>query len=271
MLAFLTRILLWVTLALLVLALLVTGIFFYRSRVRSRNYLAKEQSELRYFIQQQVDSHGDITGYECLLRQHDNEGNWRLPEHLETLPLQRVIFLLDGVFDGLPTLPYTLAINLDYDQIISPEFDYFVRWAQSRITPMQLVIELTIDPQAKYPKRRRFLRQAAQARQYGVQIAVDNVGNRQIDLNAIEWMLPVTDMIKASMRQFRKADGEWLDLNLQFWRKLAQQHHIELVLMGVEDDQDAELAKLLKIDHMQGYLYGRPVDVAQRKEREYER
>jgi len=259
----LTTVLLWATLILVAVSFITLAIFFYQSRIRSNNYLAKDESELRYFIQQQVDSRGQVTGYECLLRQKDDKGHWQLPAHLETLPLQRVIFLLDGVFGHLPKVPYTLAINLEYAQIISPEFDYFVRWAQSRITPMQLVIELSVSPDARYRHHRLFLRQVAQARAYGARMAIDNVGNRQADLTAIEWMLPQTDMIKASMRQFRKTDGEWLDLNLQFWRRLAAQQQIELILMGVEDDQDAQLAKLLHIDHLQGYLYGRPVDISQ--------
>jgi len=262
----LTTFLLWVTLGLVVIASSTVVIFFYQSRRRSRNYLAKNESELRYFIQQQVNSRGEITGYECLLRQKDDTGQWRLPTHLETLPLQRVIFLLDGVFANLPKEPYTLAINLEYDQINSPEFDYFVRWAQSRIDPMKLVVELTVNPEARYRHHRQFLRQVAAARDYGAEFAIDNVGNRQIDLKAIEWMLPQTDIIKASMRQFRKADGEWLDLNLQFWRRLAEEHHIDLMLMGVEDDQDVELAKLLNITHLQGYRYGRPVDVSEQTE-----
>ncbi|KRM71175.1 EAL domain-containing protein [Lacticaseibacillus brantae] len=262
----LTTFLLWVTLVLVLIAGGTIAIFFYQSRRRSRNYLAKNESELRYFIQQQVDSHGEITGYECLLRQEDESGHWRLPMHMETLPLQRVIFLLDGVFVNLPKVPYTLAINLEYEQIISPEFDYFVRWAQSRIAPMKLVIELTVNPDARYRQHRRFLRQVAAARAYGAEFAIDNVGNRQVDLKAIEWMLPQTDLIKASMRQFRKEDGQWLDLNLQFWRRLAEDHQIDLMLIGVEDDQDVELAKLLNITHLQGYRYGRPVDVSEQTE-----
>ena len=97
--------------------------------------------ELRYFIQKQVDFHGQTTGYECLLRQHNPDGSWSLPQQLASLPLQRVIFLLEDTFKVLPSKEITLSINLEYDQIVSPEFHYFVRWVISKITPMTLAVE----------------------------------------------------------------------------------------------------------------------------------
>lgn len=128
----------WLTILLLVLSAVIIGIYFYHSRRRSNNYLGKKELELRYFIQKQVDHTGALIGYECLLRQHQPDGSWQLPKQLDTLPLQRVIFLLESTFKSLPTEPIQLSINLSYEQIISPEFDYFVRWAISKITPMMV-------------------------------------------------------------------------------------------------------------------------------------
>lgn len=99
-------------------------------------------------------------------------------------------------------------------------------------------------------------------RNYGMQFSVNNVGSELNDLKSIEWLLPEVDILKASMRSFRKEDPhEWLDLNLQFWNRLARENHIKLVLVGIENATDQALAEQLQIDARQGYLFGKPEDV----------
>ena len=94
-----------------------------------------------------------------------------------------------------------------------------------------------------------------------MQFGIDNVGSSLNNLKNIEWILPEVDSLKCSMRSFRKTDpNEWLDLNLQFWNRLSQQNHIELILMGIENEADQQLADQLKIKTRQGYLFSRPVN-----------
>lgn len=257
----LEHLLLWISLITIIVFLITIVIYYYRSRKRSNNYLGKQQLELRYFIQNQVDYHGRLIGYECLLREHDADGEWRLPRELETLPLQRVIFLLQDTFKSLSKDPITLSINLEYEQIVSDEFDYFVRWAISNIEPMHLNVEYTAGRNSELLNKRRFKHHIQSARDYGMHFSIDNVGSELSNLNDIEWMLPVTDTLKCSMRSFRKTDpDEWLDLNLQFWNHLSQERHIKLVLTGIEDKQDEALAQQLQIDIRQGYLFGHPIN-----------
>lgn len=257
----LEHLLLWISLVTISVFLIIIVIYYYRSRKRSNNYLGKQQLELRYFIQNQVDYHGRLIGYECLLREHDADGEWRLPRELETLPLQRMIFLLQDTFKSLSKDPITLSINLEYEQIVSDEFDYFVRWAISNIEPMHLNVEYTAGRNSELLNKRRFKHHIQAARDYGMHFSIDNVGSELSNLNDIEWMLPVTDTLKCSMRSFRKTDpDEWLDLNLQFWNHLSQERHIKLVLTGIEDKQDEALAQQLQIDIRQGYLFGHPID-----------
>ncbi len=257
----LTKWLIILTLALVAIFIVVIGVYYYYSRRRSTNYLAKDQAELRYFIQRQVDDHGKVTGYECLLRQRTADGRWVLPQNLETLPLQRVVGLLTDTFNALPADDgdKRLSINLEYAQILSPEFDYFTRWAIARIHPMPLTVELTVDAAQRYRQHATFLRHIRQGQAYGMHFAIDNVGSDNASLDSIQWMLPVVNVLKCSMRYFRKNEqNEWLDLNLQFWRQFAENRHIKLVLTGVESAEDAALAQQLNIDLRQGYLFGRP-------------
>lgn len=254
----------WLTILLLVLSAVIIGIYFYHSRRRSNNYLGKKELELRYFIQKQVDHTGALIGYECLLRQHQPDGSWQLPKQLDTLPLQHVIFLLESTFKSLPTEPIQLSINLSYEQIISPEFDYFVRWAISKITPMKLAVELNVLPNEHYAHKKHFLSCIQRGQTYGMLFEIDHVGADNADLSSIEWMMPVINTLKCSMRSFRKKDrSEWLDLNLQFWHRFALEKHIDLVLTGIENDEDEALAEQLHIDLRQGYRFGRPVNPLQ--------
>ncbi|WP_125583935.1 EAL domain-containing protein [Levilactobacillus cerevisiae] len=260
-LAQLEAVLLWITGFAVVTLVVTVAIYFWYSRKNSNNYLENKEIPLRYFIQKQVDFRGQTTGYECLLRQHNADGSWSLPDKLDSLPLQRVIFLLEDTFKALPTEPITLSINLEYDQILSPDFHYFVRWAISKITPMNLAIEYTASGQESRLKRHLFLKRIRDARAYGMRFDVDNVGSSLDNLKHIKWLLPQIDSLKCSMRSFRKTDPSvWLDLNLQYWNRLSQENHIQLILMGVENEADEKLAEQLKIRVRQGYRFGRPAN-----------
>ncbi|KRL93198.1 EAL domain-containing protein [Levilactobacillus hammesii] len=257
--------LLWATAVMAVIVVLTIGFYYWYSRKTTNNYLENDEIELRYFIQKQVNFRGETTGYECLLRQHNADGSWSLPQKLDSLPLQRVIFLLTDTFQSLPEEPITLSINLEFDQITSPDFRYFVRWALSRISPMKLAVEYTAGATQSRWQRWIFRRRIREARGYGMRFGVDNVGSSLNNLKSIEWILPEVDSLKCSMRSFRKADpNEWLDLNLQFWNRLSQRNHIELVLMGIENEQDQQLADQLKIKTRQGYLFARPTNPHER-------
>lgn len=243
----------------LILFSIVITFYYWQSRKSSNNYLENKEFKLRYFIQKQVDHTGKTIGYECLLRQQNADATWSLPQQLDSLPLQRVVFLLEDTFKSLPSEPIRLSINLEYNQIISSDFQYFVRWAISKIEPMKLSIEYTAGNEPNLINKRLFENRIRQAQQYNMKFSIDNVGSEMKNLKQIEWMLPFVDSLKCSMRDFRKNDPNvWLDLNLQSWNKISKEHNIELILMGVENQDDADLAQMLDIDTRQGYLFGHP-------------
>lgn len=255
----LERILLWLVIATIIFFVVTIAITYWKSRKSSNNYLENREFKLRYFIQKQVDYNDQTIGYECLLRQQNEDATWSLPANLDSLPLQRVVFLLEDTFKSLPTEPITLSINLEYNQIISPEFQYFVRWAISKIEPMRLSVEYTTGNDIRFKNRYLFEKRIQEARRYGMQFSIDNVGSSLKSLKDIEWMLPFVDNIKCSMRAFRKDDPNiWLDLNLQSWNKISQENNINLILMGIENEADEALAEQLNINMRQGYLFGHP-------------
>jgi len=173
--------------------------------------------------------------------------------------------LLEDTFKSLPTEPITLSINLEYNQIVSPDFQYFVRWAISKIEPMNLSIEYTTGRTNSMRNKGLFKKRILDARQYNMQFTIDNVNSDLSTLKSIEWMLPFVDNIKCSMRDFRKNDPNvWLDLNLQSWNKISQKNNINLILMGIEDKTDEALAEQLNIKTRQGYLFGHPQNPQER-------
>ncbi|WP_119327123.1 EAL domain-containing protein [Companilactobacillus musae] len=252
-------ILFWIVILTVIIAAITITIVYWRSRKSNNNYLENKEFKLRYFIQKQVDFSGKTIGYECLLRQQNANSTWSLPSNLDSLPLQRVVFLLENTFESLPTEPITLSINLEYNQIISSDFQYFVRWAISKIEPMKLSVEYTPGQAKHFQNKYLFEKRIREAQNYGMEFSIDNVGSDSKDLKDIEWMLPFIDNIKCSMRNFRKEDPTiWLDLNLQSWNKIAKENNINLILMGIEDENDAALAEQLNIKTRQGYLFGHP-------------
>jgi len=251
----------WIVIITILVSITTITVYYWYSRKSNNNYLENQEFKLRYFIQKQVDYTGKTIGYECLLRQQNPDATWSLPKNLDSLPLQRVVFLLEDTFKSLPTEPITLSINLEYNQIISTDFQYFVRWAISKIEPMKLSIEYTSSNQTKFLNHYLFEKRIKEARRYGMQFGIDNVDSTLKSLKDIEWMLPFVDNIKCSMRAFRKNDPNiWLDLNLQSWNKISKENNINLILMGIEDDKDMALAEQLNIKTRQDYLFGHPED-----------
>jgi len=245
--------------------IITIAVTYWHSRKSSNNYLENKEFKLRYFIQKQVDYQNHTIGYECLLRQQNVDATWSLPTNLDSLPLQRVVFLLEDTFKSLPTEPITLSINLEYNQIVSPDFQYFVRWAISKIEPMNLSIEYTTGRTNSMRNKGLFKKRILDARKYNMQFTIDNVNSDLSTLKSIEWMLPFVDNIKCSMRDFRKNDPNvWLDLNLQSWNKISQENNINLILMGIEDKTDEALAEQLNIKTRQGYLFGHPQNPQER-------
>jgi EAL domain-containing protein (putative c-di-GMP-specific phosphodiesterase class I) len=258
--------LLWITLLMVAITVGLIVTYYWTTRYKGSNYLRNDEIPLRYFIQKQVDRRGNTIGYECLLRTQNEAGQWVLPRELESLPLQRVIGLLENTFQSLSTEHVTLSIKLTYNQIMSRDFEYFVRWAISKIEPLDLAVEFSINEMDRPINKRMFRRQVQIGRSYGVQFTVNNVGSSLNHLKHIEWLLNEIDILKVSMNSFRKEDpNEWLDLNLQFWNNLAQKNQIKLVLVGIENEEDQALAEQLQIDARQGYLFGKPEDVYRKR------
>ncbi|KRM26022.1 EAL domain-containing protein [Schleiferilactobacillus harbinensis] len=219
-------------------------------------------NQWRYFVQPQVNDASRVVGYECLLRKKQADGTWSVPQEDNNLTLGQLRQLLAPTFSQLPETPISLAVNLTYEQIMGHEFANFVHWTMHQIAPLYLTVEYRSDQVPGRLQQYHFLQNIRAAQDFGAKFAVDNVGSDLQALKHIEWLLPVVDVLKCSMAAFRKDDPSiWLHLNLGFWNQLAKERQINLVLTGVETEEDAALARQLKIQFCQGNLVGEPVEM----------
>ncbi len=250
--------LLIVIIIILAVAVVTVSLYVFHSRRRKTNYLGDPDTDLRYFIQKQVDFNDHVVGYECLLRQRNADGSWTLPIQMEQLPLQRIVVLLKQTFQTLPAQEIKLAINLSYSQIVSADFMYFVRWAVSTITPMDLVVEYDAIHRSEFSiNRKRLLRRVHQARKLGMIFLLDNFSLTDAEVTRIAWLLPEVDIVKVSAGEFRQAETQaWSQLNLKTWADVSTKYNLQIMMTEVENKADQHLADQLGVGLRQGYHFG---------------
>ncbi|MBM7543771.1 EAL domain-containing protein (putative c-di-GMP-specific phosphodiesterase class I) [Weissella beninensis] len=234
-------------------------LYYWRKRITKVDIIDDENILLRYFVQPQFNNFGDLIGYECLIREKNDKNEWKLPIDFNHLSLKKSIILLEDILDKLPNNAVNISINLQYSQLISANFRYFIRWAIAKVSTRNLIIECSVDELVKNIKLERNIKLG---KEYGMQLAINNLNSSYGSLAKIEWLLPEIDILKVSIKYFKKAnEDDWLDLNLGFWTKFAKQKNIRLILVGIETAEDKDLAEKLRINLRQGYFFGKPIDV----------
>lgn len=93
---------------------------------------------------------------------------------------------MEETSDALPLEPYNLSINLDYNQIMSRDFLYFVRWSVTRINSMTLTVEYTPKNNQSHINQLQLARQLKAARAFGMKFAIDNVDSSLTSLKKID-------------------------------------------------------------------------------------
>ncbi|MEM6161298.1 biofilm formation regulator HmsP [Erwinia sp. P6884] len=231
------------------------------------------EGEFRLFLQPQVDMHsGRLVGAEALLRQHQPDGSWALPEELivnaEEIgvigSLGRWVFeescqvLADWQKQGI-ALP--LSVNLSAVQLREPDMVTHLRdlIQKHRITPGSLMLEITETAQIGEPEKA--LRLLSELQQVGVAVALDDFGMGYANLNWLSQFksLPVSKL---------KMDRSFVcmlphdDTMVRIVAAIAEIVGLDVIAEGVEtaDQRDWLLARGIQIG--QGYLYSEALPVA---------
>ena len=196
-------------------------------------------------------------GYELFIRQW-RDGQWQLPTPFNRIGLLTLNNLLRQTIAQMPATIETLSFNLEQAQFIDPAFTAMIASVQ-RQTPIKLYTELTerIDEAVTASQ---LLAAAKRFKACGLAVCIDDVGTGQ---NSPALVLLLDDYIteyKFAFQNFQPLGSvEALMPKFEFWTKLAQRQHKQLVWEGIESG--VELGLLLDrypADVIQGYLFGRP-------------
>lgn len=213
----------------------------------------------RYFIQPQLNKFTDsLVGYEMLIRKYTDE-HWHLPHNFATIPVDEQINLLKQTASRLSLKGVSLSFNLNRSQFIDEKMTKAIIDAQHELYPVKLIIEVTEEEYDQELSEDVLVAHAKQYAEYGVQLSLDDVGSGFNTYNNIKPLLPYADEIKFAMQNFRCETRENEIVNqLQFWKEIASQYHLRLVVEGTETAEENALLDQLDIAYRQGYYYGKP-------------
>ncbi|OLP18410.1 GGDEF domain-containing response regulator [Leptolyngbya sp. 'hensonii'] len=167
--------------------------------------------------------------------------------------------------EGLLTCPLVMSVNLSARQLIRhtliEQVDEIL--AETGINPMCLKMELTESAIMENPQLAAGLFQELQER--GIQLSIDDFGTGYSSLSYL-YNLPMDTLkIDRSFISNVDVDGEKLEL-VRTIVNLAWNLGMDVVAEGVETAMQLAQLKSLRCDYAQGYLFSRPLPVADARE-----
>ncbi len=154
----------------------------------------------------------------------------------------------------------TVGVNLSYLQATSDDMLPFIRSTldKLKLDPARLMVEFTESCVIQGDQAVRALFDGL--RGLGIRIAMDDFGTGYSSLGMLK-TLPV-DLVKIDRAFVRDIlHSKFDETFIRFIVELCHHVGIEVCLEGVERDEEMRLVKPLCVDYIQGYLFGRPMNV----------
>jgi FOG: EAL domain len=194
-----------------------------------------------------------------LIRKYDDE-HWRLPQNFAAIPIdEQIKVLLKKTAHRIGLKVGSISFNLNRRQFIDPHMEEALIDVQREIFPVKLIIEVTEEESDQLVPADKLLVSAERYAKNGVQISLDDVGSGCNTYEHIKVLLPYADEIKFAMQNFRNANLEFKIVEqLRFWKKIADQYQIRLMVEGTETAKEDQLLDDLNLPYRQGYFYGKP-------------
>lgn len=213
----------------------------------------------RYFLQPQLDaSNNSLIGYELLIRQRV-DGKWVLPHDFASIPIDVQADLIRRTAQKLLLKIGSVSFNTNQSQFIDGRIAEAIITAQKQIYPINLVLEVTEEKTDEHITNRQIIDQVHYFDEHGIQLSLDDIGTGINTYGHLKPILPYASEIKFAMQNFRQEGrADQIPENLKFWKDVADQHHLRLILEGVENEAEHEMANGLGIDFRQGWYYGKP-------------
>lgn len=213
----------------------------------------------RYFLQPQLDaSNNSLIGYELLIRQQV-AGKWVLPHDFASIPIDVQADLIRRTAQKIILKVGSVSFNTNQSQFIDPTIAQAILSAQKQIYPMNLVLEVTEEVTDQHVTNQQIIDQVHYFDEHGIQLSLDDIGTGINTYDHIKPILPYASEIKFAMQNFRQ-EGRAAEIPdaLAFWKRIADQHRLRLILEGVENQAEHDMANDLGIDYRQGWFYGKP-------------
>ena len=213
---------------------------------------------------------GEMIGIEALSRGprgselESGEVLFSLAEKTEMLlPLERICRAQSLAAAAVAGKDCKIFLNLSPVAVSDPEFlgpHFLEQVASHGLTPDQIVLEITERTYVVYQDLFRAV--LARFRQQNFRIAVDDVGTGYSSLASLADIEP--DYLKFDTVFVRGIDRhptkqELLDALLSFARKM----HTEVIVEGIENEEELKTLRALRVPFGQGFLLGRPMPISE--------
>ncbi|RZT05905.1 PAS domain S-box-containing protein/diguanylate cyclase (GGDEF) domain-containing protein [Duganella sp. CF402] len=246
-----------------------------RLMLENRLWQALEQNEFELYLQPQIElATQRIIGAEALLRWHHPELGMVGPDRFIPIAeesglilplgdwvLQRAISLLDSW--RTPELAHLrLAVNLSARQCHGPGLlPHLDRLLHSQgVNPALLELEITESAAMQDPERSRAL--LVELRSRGIKVAIDDFGTGYSSLSYLK--LFELDRIKIDRGFVKDIESDPDDaVIVAATIALAHSLGLEVIAEGVETEAQRDFLRAKQCDEAQGYLFARPMPVAQ--------
>lgn len=218
-------------------------------------------SKYEYFGQPIYDHHGQLYGYELLLREFDpGAEKWRLPSDAVNFPLNRMVAAISEIDPYLTTTTQVVALNMTVSQLADFRAAYFFRWVRGRIGNRRLSIEVAATDicRSSHAQRRRMRSLLKLLDQLHIKVTIENVDSTWQTYIRLKPFLPYIDYLKFDAQAFNKTADHWIDVTLAQWQRRVRAYEIIPIVGKIEEPQQAQLVDQLKISLRQGYVYGQP-------------
>jgi diguanylate cyclase (GGDEF)-like protein/PAS domain S-box-containing protein len=231
---------------------------------------ALKNEELKLFFQPLIGAEAhEVTGFEALLRwQHPRRGVVGPDDFIECAEQWGLICKIgEWVLNeacrqaaSWPT-PLKVAVNLSPNQFAAGDLVELVRTAlrESGLAPSRLELEITEG--LLLSDTAGTLEQLQALKALGVRIAMDDFGTGYSSL-AYLWRFPF-DKIKIDRTFIAEMAGNPAIADiLRTITLLGRTLNLEVTAEGVETADQARILEDMRCDHFQGYLFGRPMPIA---------
>jgi len=246
-----------------------------RLSLESELHHAIEHNEFILHYQPQIDLNtGYISGAEALLRwQHSERG---LISPLEFIPLLEENGMINSVgqwvlqtactqtrqWELLYGRPFRIAVNLSGRQFYTHDLSSQIKATLQSTGLPATSLELEITESVLMQNNKQSIKHLNTIHDLGIRLAIDDFGTGYSSLGYLK-RFPV-NTLKIDRTFIKDASTDSDDRNIvAAIVAMAHSLHLDVVAEGIEYDSQLEILQALNCNHLQGFLFSKPVTAAE--------